>query len=329
MNHAEIAHRWASQYNGLYTKPKDMTLSGGGRHANVTFHGPALYSYSTVIARFREHKGKVYLLVNDTSYSNSTCKHKGHMRRAIRHLPDDLEFVIGNQRMGATLDNPPKDLYQYAIERAADCADQASRARTHKASLLLRSEEWLRDAQRISDFFGLKKKVDERAVAKLLKEREAAEKKYEADRKKSEARTKKLEAERLIVAAERLEEWLKGEPIGYHDSLLNLLPVRLRTTGEFPIQEIETSHGAVIPYRDGKLTFLFIQRLKGKGWKRNGEQFKVGPYHLDVVTEDGSIIAGCHRIHADEITRFARQEGWLAPEPPTPLTDETNEDAKE
>lgn len=114
---------------------------------------------------------------------------------------------------------------------------------------------------------------------------------------------------KLEQKKELLEDWMMG---GRDDTWeLRDLPVSLRATGAGFMMVIETSHGAVIPYEDGKQAFRFIQRHKGKAWRRNGEQCQVGHYQIDSITEDGSIVAGCHRISHEEIVRFATQEGWI------------------
>lgn len=316
MNHSEIAHRFASQWGD---KPSKMTLSGKG--CNLSFYGPALYSYGTVIMRFCEHKGKSYLLVNNTGYSNSTCKHLGHARRATSHIAPQFS-IHGKDRGELLLGVSGNDLYAQALESAASYQVTASRARLHKSFALEQAERCMKEAQRISDFFGLRKKVDQSSITKLAKEKEAAEKRYAKEMALAEKRKAERDATELAAAAQDLLAWTKGEqflsPHGFHR-----LPVRLRvihTIGR-TLKEIETSHGAIIPYEDGRKCYRFCARLwrQGKGWQRNGEQFMVGPYHLDLVTCDG-IKAGCHHIHRDEIERFATAEGWAAQS-----TEETNE----
>jgi hypothetical protein len=316
MNHSEVAHRFASQWGD---KPNEMTLSGRG--CNLSFNGPALYSYGTVIMRFCEFKKKPYLLVNTSGYSNSTCKHLGHARRATNHIAPQFS-IHGKDRGESLLGVSGKDLYAQALENAASYQVTASRARLHKSFALEQAERCMKEAQAISDFFCLRKKVDEGAIAKLVKEKEAAEKQYAKERAEQAKRRAERDAEELKEIEESLEVWVKGGITGGHG--LHRLPVRLRTVEgkEGPTVEtlkrtleIETSHGAVIPYEEGRKCYRFCARLwrQGKTWARNGERFMVGPYHLDLVTCDG-IKAGCHDIHRQEIERFAAQEGWIQSE---------------
>lgn len=331
MNHSEIAHRWASQWG---TPVKDMTLSLGGRSQNVSCHGPCLYSYGTVIGRFCEHKGKPYLLINNRNFSVSTSKHQRYADRATNHVSP---VFYGEGDMGTRLDNVTgRDIYILALEKAAEYQAKSVRATTHKAWNLEQAEHYLKEAQKASDFFGLRKKVDQSSITKLAKEKEAAEKRYAKEMALAEKRRAERDATELAAAAQDLLAWTKGEqflsPHGFHR-----LPVRLRSIRkregftlitEAPEREIETSHGAVIPYEDGRKCYRFCARLwrQGKGWQRNGEKFMVGPYHLDLVTCDG-IKAGCHHIHRDEIERFATAEGWTSEANPIipQSTEETNE----
>jgi hypothetical protein len=191
----------------------------------------------------------------------------------------------------------------------------ASEDRREKAAATRRRNEELRDAQlaeqrRLSiEAFLADFKVEDVPSEWIVppEQKEA----YRAQK------TKRAEWE-AEKAKEDLEKWTQGEEV--ESSLWNL-PVRLRVTpryinvkmtspAEVGPMEIETSHGAVIPYEDGKRCFRFAMKMNDKGWRRNGEQFKVGHYHLDAINEFG-IIAGCHRIEWAEILRFAKAEGWL------------------
>lgn len=318
MNNRELCHRYATQWG---TNPQDMSLSLKGN--NLTIEGPAIYSYGTVIARFCRHKGKDYLLVNDTSYSKSTSKHHCHLRRACSHI--EPVFRIGDFCFGETLGYVKGiDIYKFYLDRAAESQAKADRARTNKSWRIEQARDAMVMAQVVSDFFGLKKTVDQKAIAKLKTDKEKAEAKYAKELKAAAKRKEEREAEELKEAERDLEDWLhrKGDAgPGFHR-----LPVRLRTVAYGEGEDVvETSHGAVIPYEEGRRTFRFLARLwrQGKEWRRNGEKFSVGPYHLDSVTGEG-IVCGCHRISKETIIAFATKEGWvhdaeetLPPVPPT------------
>jgi hypothetical protein len=94
---------------------------------------------------------------------------------------------------------------------------------------------------------------------------------------------------------------------------------RLRRKGE----HLETSRGAVVPFRSAVRAFMFAQvcRAKGEAWQRNGHLVPVGPYQLDEISEHGDITAGCHHIAWSEIEACAVREipDQLRPTFPLPV----------
>jgi hypothetical protein len=72
---------------------------------------------------------------------------------------------------------------------------------------------------------------------------------------------------------------------------------------------METSKGARVPIDEARKAYQFAQRVRAKGWHRNGEQFKIGYYDLDAVNASG-IVAGCHRVSWAEAEQFAISQGW-------------------
>ncbi len=299
MNNSEVAHRWAAQ----------STSEANG--SNMSFNGPAIYSWVTCIGRFYETKHGKFVLLNNSNYSGYSSRHQSKMRRAL-HGRDDVTFTIGNLSRGVSLDYGDRvgdAIYDYAIECSAECQAKAKKARTNKPFLLGQAEEYLKEAQRVSEFFRLRKKPDAKLIEKLVKETEEANKRYREEVAKAKKRQEERDALELIDLQRYLNGWLSGDRAHYHG--FNRLPCQLRTVKNNAEDLIETSHGAVIPYEDGKRAYAFCRRLwnQGKEWRRNGEQFQVGPYHLDSVTLEG-LVAGCHRISKETIEAFALQEEW-------------------
>lgn len=275
----------------------------------MSFRDGTLYSYSTAIAAFREHKGKPYLVFNNTSYSVTTQRHQSLARLAAGHISP--AFLIAGIDRGSSLDFGPKmglKLYECAMEQAATLQAKSAKARQNKAGYLDSSRHWLSEAQRISDFFGLRKKVDDKVIARLVKEKEKAEKQYAAEMKAAKERRKIEREARLAETKVKLEEWVNG--INRREWLFNDLPVRLRASGSDEEHVIETSHGVTIPYEEGRKCFEFYLKHREKGWKANGRQFDVGPYKLLSVSVDG-ITAGCHVISHGSIMELAAKEGWV------------------
>ena len=103
--------------------------------------------------------------------------------------------------------------------------------------------------------------------------------------------------------ADAMREWKSGDPAVYasYD-----WPVMLRAEAE----EMVSSKGARVPLVDARRAFLFVRKVKARGWRRNGKQFKVGMYDIDSVSKVG-VVAGCHSIPWKEIMRFAKTQKWV------------------
>lgn len=291
----ELPHQWAHQ------------LSPHGRcPGNESFNGTAYLSYGTEIGRIIEHKGKKAYLLNITSYSHTTGGHQNALRRAIPK--DAIVFEIGGIGRGCSLYNSGRDLgvrlFDYAIEQAAESAGKAERARTYKDAHLARQAYWLEKAKVVNEFFGLRRKVDDN-VMNRLKDRIDAERRRQlkADRE----RQARIEKENL----EQIEAWLKNESdhFPYNVSRVYLRKLTVASAGCAVAFRMETSRGVTVPIEDAERTFRFIVTRRNKGWRRNGEQFAIGEFQLDSVSEHG-VIAGCHHVDWDEIERFAKLQGW-------------------
>jgi hypothetical protein len=279
----EIAHIWAHE-----------SAQHGRCRGNESFNGRSYYSYATEIARIIEHKRQKAHLLNTTSYSVTTSSHQNGVARAIPK--NATVFKIGDFGRGISLDNVTGSmLFDYSIKQAAQCADKATRARIHKNWHLVEQADWIKQAKQVCVFFGLHRKVDDKAIERLSK-RIAEEKKHQAKLEKE--RQVKLEKEN----AETIEKWLRGENVYFP---YRVERVYLRRIGD----EMETSLGVRVPIQDAKRAYQFVTKHKEDAWRRNGQQFSIGNYELDSVNQNG-VIAGCHRVTWDEIERFAKLQGW-------------------
>ena len=282
----ELPHIWAHK------------LAPHGRSAgNVSFNGDAILSYGTEIARHVPRKGKPAVIFNSTGYSITTSGAQSRIRAAI---PGDVPvFTVDGIPRGRSLqDVTGAMLFNYAAKQAASYALKATRCRAHSKDWNLGQQSgWLNKAKAVSEFFGLRRKVDEQTIARLAE----AEKRASAKAAKQE---REREAELLRREAEDIAAWLSGAPDVYSR---HHWPAMLRLEGG----EVVTSKGARVPAADAQRTFRFAVALRDRGWHRNGETHQVGGYQLDAVNKDG-IVAGCHRIAWPEIERFAKLQGWVA-----------------
>jgi len=257
----------------------------------MSFEGDAFQSYNTVIARHMEHKGKRAVVLNDNPYSSSTARHASYVRSAVRGT-QTFHYTGG---FGTNLDPSPKQLFEYAVSKAAafEALAKAPRIRQntrdgHNASSL----HWLAEAAKVNEFFVLHRKVDSAA--------ETAERLAEATRKINARQVKERSArEKAAVekAAADLILWLNGEPV-YLGSAHYNLPVQFRIETD----ELVSTLGARVPLADAERANRFALARRAKGWHENGEQCEVGMYRLNAINPQG-VVAGCHRIAWAEVER--------------------------
>lgn len=280
----EIAHVWANK-----------SAPHGKSPGAVSFDGPAIYSYGTVIARHIEHKGKPAVIYNATSYSNSTAKHQGRIRSAIagHNFP---VFRISAQPMGASLRLTADELFAHYVERAALQEKQALLPRirqTTRDSHKAQAATYLESAKAVATFFGLRKKVDEKAVQRLAASKAKAEKRAAAERAKREAA-------QMDEYRDAYQTWLVGGDTRENYFPPTLFPVAFRVEGD----ELVSTMGARVPLRAAQVAFRFAMSKRGTDWRENGETCPVGHYRLNAINAHG-IVAGCHRISWEEIERLA------------------------
>lgn len=259
----------------------------------MSFRGDSFYSYGTVMARHISRHGRRAIILNDTSYSVTTSKHQSLLRRAI---PDGVPvFRIGYIGLGCSLNfdgREGKVLFEYAVEQSAECLKSSEHARGRKGRLESAAAEWLEDAREINEFFGLRRKVDEKTIERLKESSERAER--EAARKRAEA-----EEKRRTEQTEAFEAWKRGENTGYYFRT-HLFPVTFRIEGE----ELVSTLGARVPLADARRAMAFVLLKKAEGWSRNGVTMRVGHYQIDSISGDG-VKAGCHNITWEEIERLS------------------------
>jgi len=73
------------------------------------------------------------------------------------------------------------------------------------------------------------------------------------------------------------------------------------------------SHGAIFPVKDAKKAFehvLFCRENK-EVWQANGQNIKLGNFHIDQIDTHGNVRASCHYVEFAEIERNAKLLGWV------------------
>lgn len=275
----EISHIW---FHG--------SAPHGKSPGNASFEGDAFYSYGTVIGRKIEHKGKRAVIINTTSFSVNTSKVFGRMCAAI---PMDTPKFYVEQGMGARLNFGGKELFDYAVEKSAQFLKIAAQTK-HKGKkerMEGSAAHWLDEAKRVVEFFGLKRKVDERTAQRLATAKVREEKRQERERMAREQAAQKK-------AQDNYDSWKRGEACA--QSYFPSHPVAFRVEGN----ELVSSLGARVSIRAACIALRFVQSRKGQEWRENGEQCPVDSYRVNAINTQG-IVAGCHRITWDEIGRVA------------------------
>lgn len=277
----EIAHVWAHKQ-----------APHGSSHGAMSFNGDSFLSYGTVIARHLTFKGKQAIILNDTGYSVSTSKHQCYVRRAI---PGSVPvFHIGDIRLGCSLnfyDREGKVLFEYAVAQSAKSLKASEKAKARKPLYEADAARWLERAKEINQFFGLRRKVDEKTIERLRASSQKAER--EAAKKRAEAAEK-----RRIEQTEAFEAWKRNTEHDYFDN--SLFPVAFRIEED----ELVSSKGARVPLEAARVAVRFVLHHRATGWHRNGSTCQVGMYQLDAINEQG-VVAGCHRITWEEVERVA------------------------
>lgn len=274
----EIAHIWAHQ-----------SAPHGKSPGAMSFNGPAFLSYGTEIARHITHKGKVAIIYNEHSYSHTTSKNQKLLKQAI---PSGVPlFYFDNGERGDSLYSVNgKDLFEYAVEKAADAEQGAARARKNGDYYRAQMSDWLSRAQFINEFFGLRRKVDAAVITRLKEAKERAE------RAAQKAEEKRVFMERQEQQA-GYDAWMRGEDGEYFNP--RNFPTVFRVEGD----ELVSTHGARVPLHEARVAYRFVIRKRAQGWHRNGETCPVGHYQLDAINEHG-VVAGCHRISWAELDRL-------------------------
>jgi len=284
----EIAHVWANQ-----------SAPHGKSPGAMSFNGPVIYSYQTAMARHIEHKGKRAIILNTTSYSATTSsKHAPRIRSAV-YGHDVPVFRVNDNRRGTDLRFTGQELFTHYIEQAAKAEASALLPRirqTTRDSHKAKAAHYLEQAQAVATFYGLRKKVDSKAVARLAASKAKAEKRAAIEQEKREL----LEKAQQIRA---YHAWYENTPLLEGESRYfnaRLFPVAFRVEGE----ELVSTLGARVPLQAARVAYRFATSKRAQGWHRNGETHTVGMYHLDAINAQG-IVAGCHRIAWSEIERLA------------------------
>ena len=289
----EIAHLFANQVQDYATT------------YNRSFDGKKYYSYSTEIACYRSNsRGEECLILDDYSFSCNTAKHQSELRRACSHL---TVFDYESNRYRSSLFNAPSTvtvdfIYNYYIEKATELQSKFNRARKNKLSLFEQAKHYLVKANQLIDFFDAThlERLDEDQFNELLVK--LATEHEELLRKEKEEEAIRLAME-LEYYKSDFHDWLTGNRVTFPRCYNNNIYLRVKD------DMVETSRGATFPVSSCETLFKLYQRCVRDN-EVYDDNIQVGNYRVNHISRKG-IIAGCHHIKPDEITRFAEILGLL------------------
>lgn len=295
----EIAHIWAKQ------SQSEGRVSGG----NIYFQGTKIYSYGSHFCMANIVKPGI-VFVTDRSYSVTTSSHLSTVRYAVNHMetisvPYSEETTLNKDNAKAWINRIKENLDTISNTRKRpQTKEQAKGNLLNIVSSIDRyleiteqklTTKWSYDEDiRKSLIAHYEATKDEKAGAYLsVKLAKIAQSKERA--------IKKQRAEQLKIQQDHLSKWLKGGNVStYYFSNIEDVKLRVNEVPEGKI--IETSKGARVSLKAGKLLFEAIKAGKDvKGFDLDG---------YTVISLNGVLTVGCHKIERTEIDRFAKSLNW-------------------
>lgn len=289
----EIAHLWAHQ-----------SQDSGKCSALMSFYGTKFYSYNTVIAKISMGpSGDRAYLVSEGQYSVTTSRHQGEVRSAI---PSNARVFIvpGTGRDSSDEFSDPLRILkswavgvEYRLERAGEAKPPKRRKLlADAASVVEKMGEFARFFEISVEFPPIPATPEELAqyCAEKTQREAAAKAKQIAEEKKRAAEQRKKTAKQRLA-------WLKGLSDNTY-GWSQYFPVELRVIAD----QVETSRGASFPVNDARrgLTLIEVVMASKQPWKRNGNNCRLGHYHIDLIEVTGTVHAGCHVVSWKAIQRI-------------------------
>lgn len=289
-NNDEVCHVWVHQGQTE------------GYSGNISFRGPCLMSYGTVIAKlFPEQRA---MLLTGVQHSITTSAHGSCAASAARHL-EVFRLPEGKPVDISTTAEGVRELYLAEVA-ALSLEFQGLTRKPSKARCLRQLREAVDRANRFCRCFGFEElppaPVDEEVDAWVLAQVDAQKERLAA----SFERDRLANLEKYQKAEEQLEAWRLGQ------HLRHLLGFLRPSRGDFmrlnaERDEVETSQGATVPAQHVAAHAPALLRIirSGRAWKPNGRTIHLGHYAVDAIDPDGTLHAGCHLFKREELERMA------------------------
>lgn len=325
-SHAQVAHRWAQDdasartvrgFNIFFDRaPSYPGLFGCDIFPNSVENVIYSYGYHFPIAAFQTTRDGARVVLGNFSErrSVSTAKHQREVRRAIppKYPVFDVPYVSPTHTNGDVARFHERNL-EALLERVAENASKAKRARINAPWLYEQAASWLRQAQEYAATFGLAPVADDvtGAAATLASLQEEAARVYAEARARREAQRQADEAAAREEQSAAFAAWQSGEPgarVPYAWATDSVGSVYVRRNGD----TLETSRGASVPWEHAVKAFRIIRQVKARGvaWASPLETpVRVGHFRVDRIDANGDTHAGCHFFAWEHMAALAEREG--------------------
>lgn len=283
---------------------------------NVSTRDGKLFSYAAEIGRIitvNKRTGKRVALLKDQTYSVTTSKHQSWTRQAL-HGNDIAVFRVDNLDISAEYPNASRSNHQQNLKGYADkiiaAAKTASRARSNRewrinalTALVIAANEYART-------FGYKPRFAVPSDTDLEALKLKAQQEAKRDAAKHAKRNAEMEVQRQAAItkfnAETLPIWLNGGAVDNSYYARDYTGTDCLRVNPAESSELQSSRGAIVPIKHVRRALRLITAIPaGTAWHSNGHTISVGHYTIDEVTEDGTVIVGCHQFSRAEVERIA------------------------
>jgi len=255
---------------------------------NFYFKDTVIYSYGDHFP-IATHLSGGQVLFTSRTYSVTTARHIGRVRQAI--TPGTVVFYA---------DNPLASYADIGVEHATlvGKAREALAASKNKAQ---RVNNWralktvVANANAFASFAKLRARYTLPANAEEL---DALQREYVAGVETRRRERAGLSTEPL--SPERQAQWREGSLP--NNRLPYTAPTMLRIVGA----TVETSKGAEFPLDHARKAAAYLgpRLASGEIFTANGRVLRLGVFTIDSLDECGTLRAGCHIIHKDELEHF-------------------------
>lgn len=290
---SELCHVWAQQTQET------------GSASNLTFNGSTIYSYGHwPIAKFVEAKnGEKIVLFRDWVYSSSTGRQMAHAREA---LDTSIRVIFVNNP-----NNPSQSIADLVSSVKVSYNDFDNKR--NKSNLLAVNGSSLQTLSELKDLLGwdvpdlcnYEIQAEPAMMAQVRLYEMAISKRREAKEARENARIQRANDILVSDGAEAARnQWRTNGRDSSNVNIEGYWHMLFREGPGLRIEdgEVVTSQGARVPIREAKI--LFARLRAGK----DIIGFKIGYY--TVLSVNGCIKIGCHRITREEIDIFARINKW-------------------